>query len=416
MMKAYFYSFLKNNKIKVALLVLSIALYFGLAVAAVSLHKSIPEIATIPLRSIGVQTIIQKNGKIPKRMAGAILPHSNAPISKGELDKLKQLAFVEGYDQGIFFWQFDRAIFKAVLGVAADSAIFSDLLKRNILKGEFNISQDNIIITDDFAHKHNISLSDKVELAGSAYNVKGILKASLTGNIVPADIYMDIHQAEAIIRNSEEMKNVYQFPDGEFANVIPLRTDPLWKGDKEREIKAITKEFIVFSEKTFSGEVAKQLSLLSSTGRMLFAVLGGIIIAAFCLMVMFSIKSREKEITLLRMIGWKIGEIKKHFISESLVLLLISVLLGNALAFAALHVVSRQTVTMELPWDISAKPHFLPEENSIERIIQANIPVHYDWLTFTSMTVLFLILFLGINYALFHRLKKIKPSEYGRQA
>lgn len=411
MMKSYFYSFLKSNSIKTALLVFSIALYFGLTVAAVTLHKSIPEIATIPLRSIGVQTIVQKNGKIPEHMAGAILPHSNAPISREELDKLRQLAFVEGYDRGLFFWQFDRASFKSVLGVAEDSSIFPDLLKRNILRGEFNLGLENIIITDDFARKHGISVSNRLVLAGGTYNVKGILKTGLTGNIVPADIYMNIRRAEAVIRNSEEMKRIYQFPEGEFSNMVPLRTDPLWKGDREKDIKAVTKDFIVFSEKTFTEEVTKQLSLLSSTGRTLFAVLGGIIVAAFCLMVLFSMKSREKEIALLRMLGWRMGDIQRHFISESLVLLLISVLLGNVLALAALNLLSRRTISMELPWDISARPHFLPQENSIERVVTANIPIHLDWLLLTLLSAAFIGAFLAINYVFFYRLRKIKPYE-----
>jgi len=223
-----------------------------------------------------------------------------------------------------------------------------------------------------------------------------------------------MRNAVEIAKNSEEMKKIYRFPDGNFSNVVIMRIDPLWKGDKEKAIKAIGKDLIVFSERSFTGKVAEQLSLISGTGRTIFAVIGIALIAAFCLMVISGVKSREKEIALLRMLGWRIKDIKRHFIAESFILLSVSVASGNMLAIAALKILSLQTVSMELPWDISAKPHFLPEENSIERIVQAAIPVHYDWLTFASMSIAFLLLFLAINYMLFYRLKNIKPFEYGR--
>lgn len=414
MMKAYFYSYVKSNKTKVSLLVLSIAVYFALAVSAVTLHKSIPEIAAMPFKGIGVQSIVQKNGKIPERMLGAVFPHSNAPISSEEIDKLKQLKFVQGYDKGLFLWYFDNAYFKSVMGIESGSGIFAEILKKNILRGEFDLTDKNILITDDFSRKHNISLSDEISISGIRYKVKGILKANLTGNIIPADIYMNMQRVVEMAKSSGEMKKIYRFPDGVFSNVVILRTNPLWKGDKEKEIKALGKEFIVFSEKSFTGKVAELLSMISGAGRTIFAVMGIALIAAFCLMIISGVKSREKEIALLRMLGWRIRDIKRHFIAESIILLSVSTAAGNILAIAVLKILSLQTVSMELPWDISAKPHFLPEENAIERVVQAAIPVHYDWMTFASLSIAFLLLFLAINYALFYRLKKIKPFEYGR--
>jgi ABC-type lipoprotein release transport system permease subunit len=414
MMKAYFYSFVKNNKTKLSLLVLSIAVYFALALSAITLHKSIPEIAAMPFKGIGVQSVVQKNGKIPEKMIGAIFPHSNAPISAEEADKLSRLEFVEGYDKGLYLWHFDKSYFKAALGIEAGPGIFAEILKKNILQGEFDIANENIVIMDDFARKHGISLSDEIPISGVRHKVKGILKTNMTGNIIPADIYMNLTSAVEIAGNSEEMKKVYQFPDGNFSNVILLRTDPLWKGSKEKEIKTIGKDFIVFSEKTFTGEIAKQLSLISGAGRTIFAVMGIVLVTAFCLMVISGVKSREKEIALLRMLGWRIKDIKRHFISESFMLLSLSMATGNILAFAALKILSLRTVSMELPWDISAKPHFLPEENSIERVVQSTIPVHYDYMTFALLSIAFLLLFLAINYALFYKLKNIKPFEYGR--
>jgi len=69
------------------------------------------------------------------------------------------------------------------------------------------------------------------------------------------------------------------------------------------------------------------------------------------------------------------------------------------------------TVSMELPWDISARPHFLPKENAIERVVTSNIPVHYDPLLMLSLSAGFLLIFFVISIVLFGKLRNIKPYD-----
>ena len=411
MMKSYFYSFVRNNKIKVALLLLSLSLYFSLIAVSVTLDKSIPDIAAVPLKSIGVQTIVQKTGKIPEKMVGLIFPHSNAPISDDERAALTGLPFVEGHDSGLYFWAFDKRSFKAVLGVDHDSRIVADILKNNMLQGSFDISGIGVLVTADFAKKNSLSPGSQIDILGKVYIVRGILKPNMSGNIIPADIYMNIGQAATGARRSVEMQKLYALGEKPFSNVVLLRTNPAWTGDKEKAIKDINKELLVFSERTFTREIQDQLRLISASGRIMFLVLGTALLIAFCLLIMFNLKTREKEISVLRMLGWKIADLKRQFIGETLVLLAVSLVAGNLLALAGLGFLRTRTISMELPWDISAKPHFLPQENSIERIITAQIPIHIDWLSLVLLSAAFLGIFLAINYALFYRLRNIKPQE-----
>jgi ABC-type lipoprotein release transport system permease subunit len=207
------------------------------------------------------------------------------------------------------------------------------------------------------------------------------------------------------------MQKLYSLEEERFSNVVLLRTNPAWEGDKEKAIKTINKDLLIFSERTFTREIQDQLRLISASGRIMFLVLGTALLTAFCLLIMFNLKTREKEIAVLRMIGWKISDLKKQFIGETLVLLVISLIAGNLLALGGLSYLRTRTISMELPWDISAKPHFLPQENSIERVITAQIPIHLDWLSFVLLSAAFLGIFLVINYALFYRLGNIKPQE-----
>lgn len=412
MMTQYFLSFIRANKIKSTVLCLSLAVYFALLTIAITLHQSIPEIARLPLQNIGVQTIVQKTGEIPSQMVGAIFPHSNAPISLEQFEQLKNLPFVEAADMGLYFWYFDNLFFKAALGFDPEKGILADILKKNITQGSFDLGHSKILITAALSNKYNLAVGETVTMGERTFFITGILRPNVSGNIIPADIYMAQADALLVVRDSVEMQRIYQLGNNNFGNVVLLRGNPDWEGDKAKVIMGLDKKFLTFSEKTFTREISDQLGLISAAGRVLFVILGAILIIAFGLLTVFNLKSREREIAILRMIGWRTIDLKKQFISENLITLVISLLAGSIFSLAGLFLLARQTISMELPWDISARPHFLPEENSIERVISTYLPVHFDPQIFFGAAIVFLVLFLTISLFSFHRIKKIKPFEF----
>jgi ABC-type antimicrobial peptide transport system permease subunit len=327
---------------------------------------------------------------------------------------LTSLPFVEASDSGLYFWVFDKSAFKAVFGVDHDSRIVAALLKNNMLQGSYDISGRGVLVTDDFAKKNALSPGSSVAILGQVYIVRGILKPNMSGNIIPADIYMNIREAVAGAKAPGEMKKLYTLDADRFSNVVLLRSNPAWEGDKEKAIKSIHKELLIFSERTFTREIQDQLRLISASGRIMFLVLGSALLVAFGLLIVFNLKTREREIAVLRMLGWKLADLKRQFIGETLVLLGISLVAGNILALAGLSYLRTRTISMELPWDISARPHFLPQENSIERVITAQIPIHLDWLSLVVLSAVFAGIFLAISYMLFYRIRNIKPQEIQR--
>ncbi len=414
MMTEYFLSFIRANKIKSVVLCLSLALYFALLTIALTIHRSIPEIARLPLQNIGVQTIVQKTGEIPGQMVGAIFPHSNAPISIAQFDRLKRLPFVEKADIGLYFWYFDNLFFKAALGLDPDKGMLAEVLRKNIAAGSFDLGRDRVVITASFSSKHNLAVGQTLALGERIFSITGILRPNISGNIIPADIYMAMTDALPVVRGSVEMQKVYRFGDTDFGNVVLLRGNPDWQGDKDKIILAVDKKFLVFSEKTFTREITGQLGIISTAGRVLFLILGAILVIAFGLLTAYNLKSREGEIAVLRIIGWRIADLKKQFISENLIILGVSILAGGLLSFAGLFLLGKQTISMELPWDISARPHFLPEENVIERVISAHLPVHFDPGIYIAAAIGFLVLFLVVSLVSFRRIKRIKPFEFIR--
>lgn len=411
MISNYFISFCQANKVKIATLVLSVGLYFVIAVSFMALKGSLPEVVSLPFKKIGVQTIVQKSGKIPERMVGAIFPHSNGPIYPDEVEKLNELAFTQNLDVGLYFWYFSDA-YKNVLGVDENGSVFSGLLKQNLEQGIFSLSSQRILITNDFAARNHLSLDDKIYIDKEGFTISGILRSNLGGNIIPADVYMSLADSQNIIAKSLEMQKAYKFTDKNFVNLVALNTNPDWQGNKEMGIKNIDKDLIVYSEKTFSQEVSDQLKIISSFGSFVFISLGLLMFIIFGLMIVYNFKTREGEIAILRMIGWGIKDLKRQFLMEGVALIAVALLIGNGLGMISLVILREQQVVMELPWDISARPHFMPQENAINRKITANLPIHYDPLLFVFVSLGFFLLFLGIYYLSFQRIKHIKPSDY----
>ena len=329
-----------------------------------------------------------------------------------QFERLQELPFVQNADIGLYFWYFDKQYFKAVLGVDSEKGILRDILRKNIVAGSLDLGRERIVITASFSSKHNLTVGNTVTMGERNFTISGILRPNISGNIIPADIYMAQEDALMLVRGSAEMQKIYQLGDGDFGNVVLLRCNPDWQGDKEKTILALDKKFLIFSEKTFTREISDQLGLISAAGRVLFLILGVILVVAFGLLTTFNLKSRERDIAILRIIGWRIKDLRKQFISENLIVLAVAILGGGVLGLAGLFMLARQTVRMELPWDISARPHFLPEENAIERVISAHLPVHFEPRIYLASAIGFLLLFIAVSLFSFRRIKRIKPFEF----
>ncbi len=414
MMVSYFKAFVAANKMKLLVFMASVAIYTALILVTLTLGKSIPKIAALPLQSIGVATMVQKTGDIPPKMVGAVFPHSNAPITEKERRTIEALPFVSASDAGIYSWFFAEKNFQAFLGVDAGSKIIKPLLQNNLEQGTMYRTPDDVLVTKDFATKRSLKVGETLSMGNNRFTVSGILRSNLSGNIIPADIYMDKKRAVKIVLASS-MKTLYKMDPGTtFSNVLLLQSDAAGAVDKEKQIKAINPKLIVFSEKNFTQQIEKQLGLVSSFARIAFIFIGLFVVIAFVVMMIYNMKTREKEIAVLRMLGWSIRDIKKQFIQESGWLLGGAILLGNLLAFILLYVLSKTTVHMELPWDISARPHFLPAENAIERVISAPLPIAYDPMIALGVSFGFFLLIMLINYILLGRLRKIKPDQLAK--
>jgi len=406
----YMFAYFQSQILKTVALIISLSVYFSALLVAVVLLKAIPEIASLPLKNIGVETIVQKTGKIPDQMIGIVFPHANAPISDSEYSQLSSLEFIESADSLLFFWYFDEKYFKSVSGLK-DLSDIETLVLTNSPKLLAEIGPNDAIITSELSERQNLSVGDPVEMGFMTFTVIDILVSYPSANIVASDIYIDFTSALELASSSQQLAALYGDLAETIGNVVLLKTDPSSLVDKEQAISDIDDSFLIFSEKSFDEEINDQLALVSTTGKTLLGILGMLLVIAFCLLLFYNLKTRESEIATLRKIGWKLSDLRFQFVTESAVILLVSLLLGNVIAFTSLYYLKNTRIQIELPWDITAKPHFLIEENAIDRIIETNLPVSFDPIIAILTSVGMFFFFILISLAIFQRLKKIKPYD-----
>ena len=410
MMLSYFLSYAKRNVGKTVLLILNIGIYFAFTAVLFTLSRNMGEIATLPFRAIGVDLIVQKTGQIPEHMTDAIFPHSNGPIFSDEVQTLRTLPGVDTADTGLYFWYFDNAYFKDVFGVDPSGPLFPEILKRNIISGTYDLSGSNILVSQDFAQKNSLSLGGTIALGKEHFTINGFLRSNITGNIIPAGIYMNEDAALRVASASQEMQRLFHLSGKPFVNVVVLKRQPNAAGDLAAAVQKLSKDYLIFGENTFSQEILDQLAILSSFGKTVLLVFGALVILSFGLVVVYNLKTRGKEIAVLRTLGWSVSDIERQFIGEHLLLVGVSLVIGNILTIVAVLLLSGVQVALTIPWEISAKPHFLVQENAIDRIIKVALPVRVEWGVLVAESAGFLLLFLVITILMVRRLRRVKPS------
>ena len=410
MIPAYFYSYVRANKGKTAMLIISVALYFAVAVLTITLGQALPKLATIPLQRIGAGVMVQTEGVIPDRLEGIVFPHANGPIYLDQFQKLARLRFVNTAEGALYFWDFTGA-YKSIAGFDPQKSILAEILKKSIDEGRPPFKSGQALVSYDYKRKNNLRIGRPVKIYGQEFNVVGVLQPTSEAQIMPADIYISYPDAWRVVGSAKEIRRNYRLRSDTYFNVVLLRVDPGYQGNKTGAIKAVDKRFLVFSEESFSTQILSRLRWISGAGKTGMGLLAVIVVAAFCALVFYMIKSREREIAILRALGWPISAIRGQFIREISLLVGAGLVAGNIVVLAASAAIAAARVSIEVPWEISAKPHFLPEANAINRTITAPIPISINlWLN-AGLVLIFAVTFMCVSMLVLERIKRIQALQ-----
>ena len=174
------------------------------------------------------------------------------------------------------------------------------------------------------------------------------------------------------------MRALYAFgPDDANLVLVKVNREQL-AGVVETITKLLGKKGVVSSELSMRQALSGVLFLSQSMGLIIAAAIG-LFAAAFVWRATASaVAERRREMAILQAIGWSWPYIRRQVLIENLLLAVAGTAAGVILALVAAIALGHISVTVDLPWDLSSTPHFIPQA-AINRTQTITAPIEISW-------------------------------------
>ena len=356
----------------------SVALAVLAAVLLTALATSYSRAIRKPIETVGADVIVQMTGDIPLKLEGLVFPHPNALLPAAQVAEIRAIPGIVSLTRAVYMWELAPDHFRSVLGIEDGEAGLSGLDSRLVDGKALNAGDRAVLVDSDFATKSGVRVASELNVGGTTYPVVGIVDAARSGKVVRADVYMPLAVAQRLAVAAPQVQSLYPFkPDD--ANLVLVKVDRQHLEDVVDKIGSMLgKKGIVSSELSFRQALSGVLFLSERMGLIVAAFIGAFA-AAFVLRATASAEEeRRREMAVLQAIGWPWRRIREQVLVENLLLATSGALLGLALALAIAAVLGGISVTIELPWDLSSTPHFIPEA-TLDRTQTITVPITIPW-------------------------------------
>ena len=237
-----------------------------------------------------------------------------------------------------------------------------------------------VLIDSDFANNNHLKVGDDVKVGDDTFAVAGIVDSARTGTVVRADVYMPLAPAQALATAAPQVRALYPFgPDD--TNLVLVKAN---REQLEPVVTKITgllgKKGVVSSELSMRQALSGVLFLSQSMGLIIAAVIGAFAAAFVWRATATAVAERRREMAILQAIGWSWRHIREQVLLENFALAVIGTVAGLILALVVVLALGHVSVTVELPWDLSSTPHFIPQA-TLNRTETITAPVSIAWLT-----------------------------------
>ncbi len=376
-----------------------------------ALSGAYKEATRIPLRDVGADISIQRNGDVPEELNGVVFSCSAVTIRHDEVEAVRAMSGVRSVAQAVLLWVFQNDKFAMVLGIEPENPLGPGRLKNYMVKGAYlENGKRQALLDESFARDQGMDIGDSVSVAGRDFSIVGLVAASQAPKMVLAHVYIPIEDAQALAAESTGVQTVSPFSPKD-ANVLFLTADQGAIPELSASLRtALGDKAAISTPETF----LRKLGTLFALSDRFAAGIGLIVLGVTFLLVLKtvagSIQERAREIAVLKCLGWTNGNLRKQITAETLAQCLLAALAGVLLAGIACWLLSFQTLDILIPWEMSPTPHFLPGGGDpVFRTVR--LPVALS----LPVAGIAFVLALGVGglVSLFcmGRITKIKPSE-----
>ena len=396
--------------------VLSVAVGVALFISLQAYAAGYRQAARAPLAQIGADIAAQRQGNVPEAFAGPVFPHSTAPLHPAEVDAIQHLPGVEAVSEAVFFWDFAPDQFVVVLGfepaASAGEAVGPARLQAALQAGRFlSPSERGTAVADvSFAQENGLGLGETVSIAGRSFEIVGLVDTSRAGQVANANLYIPLAEARAIAAAAPNVLAVHEFGPAD-ANLLFIKAN---QAQAESVVAAVSEllgeKALVSSARSFSEVLGASFQLIDQFGWVVG--LAGLLVAIAGLLrsVAANLAERRRDIALMRAVGWRRADIVGQLSAEALALALTGGLVGLGVAAGVTLMLSRTSVTIPVPWELSPTPHFLPD-GALELGLTIPLPATIQPVTALTALALALLCGAGVGLVLAGRAATKKPAQ-----
>jgi ABC-type antimicrobial peptide transport system permease subunit len=364
---------------------ISIALAVAAAVVLTALATSYGNALQVPIQTVGADVVAQTQGDIPPKLEGLVFPHPNALIPADTVRQIQAVPGVISLTRAVYMWDLEPDRYESVLGIENSEA---GLVRFGaLLVAGTPIAADSkaVLIDSDFANTNHVRVGDAIRVGTDSFPVAGIVDAARTGTVVRADVYMPLTVAQALAAAAPQVRALYPFgPDD--ANLVLVKANREQLETVVNKISALLgKKGVVSSELSMRQALSGVLFLSQSMGLIIAAIIGLFAAAFVWRATATSVAERRRELAILQAVGWSWRHIREQVLVENFALAMIGTAAGLMLAIAFVLMLGHVSVTVDLPWDLSSTPHFIPQA-TLNRSQTITAPVSIPLLTTSVAT------------------------------
>ena len=208
-----------------------------------------------------------------------------------------------------------------LIGIDPAGTTMADL---SIKEGEiFADDADEVIIGEIYAEDNNYSVGDSIDIDGEDFEIVGIYETGDSN--MAGGVFTSISKVGEIMDDDDSISNIYvKVKKGEDPQTVADRIDEMY-GDNITTITSVME----------MEQMADMLNMLQASTwaiSLLAIVVGGLGIINTMLMSVFE---RTREIGVLKAVGWSNKRILLMIVGESLVITIVSAIVGSFIGFLA---------------------------------------------------------------------------------
>lgn len=359
---------------------ISIAMAVLAAIVLTSLAASYARALRVPIETVGADVIVQQQGDIPPKLEGLVFPHPNALVPADVVRQIKAIPGVIALTRAVYMWDLEPDRYESVLGIDDGDVGLAALAQRLIDGKPITAASRAVLLDSDFAGKNKVKVGDAIKVGVDAFPVAGIVDAARSGKLVRADVYMPLTLAQSLATAAPQVRALYPFGADDANLVLVKVTREQLQSVVETITTLIGKKGVVSSELSMRNALSGVLFLSQSMGLIIAAIIGLFAAAFVWRATATSVAERRREMAILQAIGWSWRHIGEQVMIENLALAVIGTAAGLAVALVVVLSLGHISVTVDLPWDLSSTPHFIPTA-TLDRTQVITAPISISWLT-----------------------------------